>query len=545
MRTSHSSQAAPRGRRAAGALCAAALLLAAAPPAASADELCVHQPGDACAPGETDMGADLTAAFDAADANGADGDTIRIGAGTFTGPYFAGLVQHEIITIKGAGPGTVLTSANDPGRAVLDTGSADVRISDLSIALPGEPTMIGVLASGRIERVSVSGPDGAGFRPNADATIQDSSASIADGHGISVRDQSADVVIRRVDLHAEYGLVTSAPNTVVRQSQVTADALGVTVMNGGTLRVDDTAVRAPDGTGVWAACQPTGGHAVLRHVTIDAYTAVSAGCGSASATSSSVAIDSSIVRGSAADLCTPNSGLGTSSIESQYSWIGPKRCTGGPQGAYTSGTGDLATEPVLGAGQRLLAGSPAIDAGNPASVTGPLDATGAARSVDGDRDGTARPDMGAHEHVPPVPVWAGDPAPEPVEPAAAPLVEPSGSGEPPVGPVEPAEEPAGDDLAAALRRMLAAGHGRRYAFAFPGAGALTVTWTKGERALARGTATRTAAGTAKLRVRLTRAGRRVVAGRGHLPRKVRAAASFTPAGLAPVSVDRRVRTARG
>ena len=47
---------------------------------------------------------------------------------------------------------------------------------------------------------------------------------------------------------------------------------------------------------------------------------------------------------------------------------------------------------------RLAPGSPAIDRADPAHV--PTDLTGAPRPVDGDGDGTAVGDVGAHEHVP-------------------------------------------------------------------------------------------------------------------------------------------------
>jgi cysteine-rich repeat protein len=75
------------------------------------------------------------------------------------------------------------------------------------------------------------------------------------------------------------------------------------------------------------------------------------------------------------------------------------------------GIGTISVDPrlVSATDARLLPGSPSIDA----VMSGPVDdVTGAARPVDGDGDGAARWDMGAHEHVAPV---CGDGVIEPGE----------------------------------------------------------------------------------------------------------------------------------
>lgn len=70
-----------------------------------------------------------------------------------------------------------------------------------------------------------------------------------------------------------------------------------------------------------------------------------------------------------------------------------------PAGFLTNGGGNLSGNPLFasGASLRVRAGSPAIDAGNDAWNTTSFDVAGLTRRVDGDRNGSVRIDIGAHE----------------------------------------------------------------------------------------------------------------------------------------------------
>ena len=83
---------------------------------------------------------------------------------------------------------------------------------------------------------------------------------------------------------------------------------------------------------------------------------------------------------------------------------------GGPDTAFSSGTGNLSSHPLLGPLQNnggstetmaLLPGSSAIDAGDDAACPA-TDQRGVARPQDGDGNGTAICDIGAYEALPPV-----------------------------------------------------------------------------------------------------------------------------------------------
>jgi hypothetical protein len=113
---------------------AAALVLVAVLPArAGAATFCVHQPSGGCGAGQVDKGADLQGALDdALAANGAD--TVLVGAGTYTGPFYYGGL--EAVDIRGAGNATVLQAPGGDGVKVLDLFSVAASVSNLRIHVP-------------------------------------------------------------------------------------------------------------------------------------------------------------------------------------------------------------------------------------------------------------------------------------------------------------------------------------------------------------------------------------------------------------------------
>ncbi|HEY8583972.1 MAG TPA: choice-of-anchor Q domain-containing protein [Capillimicrobium sp.] len=528
-------------RRTIPILCGAALAAAALPSAASAAQFCVHKPATTCAAGATDVGDALQLALNQAKANGAGGDTITIGPGTFEGPWVADTSAAETVSIVGSGQATVLTT-DLPGSWLVEGGTGDLRISDLAITLPDGAGVIGALRDvRRVERVTITGSDINGVRLPADGAVADSAITTLAGIAVSVPIGADDVTIDRSILQGDNAVATRAANTRVRRSQLTGGELGVFGNGASGARIEDTTVRMPSGdTAIQLQCDATrDGSGLIKHVSADG--PVTSRCDGYPARTAHVEVDSSIFWSTHWGICAD----GAATIETNYSWITPQTCAPLPVGAWISYPGDQAgPSPLVGGGDlRALPGSVAIDRGRPAPAGPAFDVIGGLRSVDGNGDGVARPDIGAYELVPAPPVPAGGggggAAPEVPSTDPAPIADP---GPEPIVPVEPVTPPAAVDVAALLRQMLASGERGAYTLAFPQAGKLRVVWrTAKGRVLARGAVRRAATGEAQLQVRLTRRGRRA-ARAGHRTR-VSARATFTPAGGAPVAVRRSVRFA--
>lgn len=192
-----------------------------------------------------------------------------------------------------------------------------------------------------------------------------------------------------------------------------SDGTGVSLTSslGNTMTIDDAQIRMSGaGVGLVFSVQ-TSASAFLRarFLTVRGDgTANSVGVASQGATVGTLAdvtLEDSIVAGFDHALrCDP--GSGQARLAARFSAFDPgdlvQRCAA----AIDASTGNVASDPQLvpaANGDLLLAEiSPAIDAGDPAqSAPSPAtDLAGDARLVDGNRDGTARVDMGAFEYAP-------------------------------------------------------------------------------------------------------------------------------------------------
>jgi hypothetical protein len=120
-------------------------------------------------------------------------------------------------------------------------------------------------------------------------------------------------------------------------------------------------------------------------------------------------INDTIIAGNL-DPLSCDSPMSNTTLTLRYSWFFHSAFVNG-NCTLNTGTANLdAYDPMVGApafadaDYRLPAGSRGIDSGDPLTVTLPTeDLNGIPRPLDGNGDGTARRDMGAHEYQPPTP----------------------------------------------------------------------------------------------------------------------------------------------
>jgi chitodextrinase len=212
-----------------------ALLTLALPAAASAETFCVHSPADCAGSAQPT----LQAALDAANANGAGADQIRIGAGTFDEPPAVNVLGNPV-EIVGAGPGqTTLQSSTAPLGKVIDIREPGSVVSQLRVHYTGSVIATGIELAGDGQDVRVT---------NADPSVAFT--------GITL-EGTADLADARVDVEAEPDLLSSA----------------LFVVQGADVDIDDVQLAAPKGINA------SGGDAVVDRARIHATQAVSASFG--------------------------------------------------------------------------------------------------------------------------------------------------------------------------------------------------------------------------------------------------------------------------
>lgn len=395
-------------------------VLAAAPADAVGENvICVNIADASC----NQPAASIPAAITIANGNGV-ADVIFVGPGTYSdGPYQ--LTSGQGLTLKGSGPGTVITlpanpvsqlyvtangvtvrdltvdlaatdSANDEGiraynGAVVDnvtvdgTGTADATGMHTILAQVTRATV--VMPSGSGSR-GVYGEGGATF---TDSTISGSTAFNHSGQG------STDT-LTRTTLHAgtSAGVATDSGSVDIDNSVVNLGGTGGTGLlaanfNNSTspkaINADHVTVIGGNGNseGAWAWASAPGAKQT-----------------------STVTLTNSIVRVPGTSLIADadnNGAQGGSSTAVVHVTYSDYQTTGGTIGANGSGgidegNGNLDVDPAfVGAGDfHLSKNSPVIDKGNPAAgLPGDMDRDRAARVVDGDGNGTAVRDMGAYE----------------------------------------------------------------------------------------------------------------------------------------------------
>jgi hypothetical protein len=97
-----------------------------------------------------------------------------------------------------------------------------------------------------------------------------------------------------------------------------------------------------------------------------------------------------------------------------FSSFNTRSLTNGGLAAEPGSAGNVAGDPLLAADYSLQSGSPLVDRGDPSALLpGELDLLGATRSVDGNGDCAAAPDIGAFERPDACPAASPSPAPSP------------------------------------------------------------------------------------------------------------------------------------
>lgn len=399
-----------------------------APATADATTYCVSHP--TC--GGTNM-ATLQQALDAAAATPSVPDNVLIGPGTFPGPFtYDPSGATERLTITGWNEGgnrTVLTLA-DPSpvnQTVLTlfggTNDGDVSASHLDLVV--STGNYGVRTTGEVTDVRVTDPPGAntnmGILLYGDATAElvkvhldghDSVAFYAGSHLSEANAGTGDVYLAEAE--AATALMTFNP-LHVHQARLLARAR---ISQGcRPVLVEATVAVAVNGDGFEAGAGCGLAEPVdvdVRHVTLvregtsggTAFRAVGA-----NGSLARVLVRSSIARGFASYAATgAEDAMAGSGGRVEVSHSAVDLAAVDPGAAVEDLGGNIAADPrFVDAAARdfhLQWPSPVIDRGNPAGLTPeetPRDVEDASRILDGDADGVARRDMGAHEYAGPAP----------------------------------------------------------------------------------------------------------------------------------------------
>jgi hypothetical protein len=337
-------------------------------------------------------------------ADATSGDTIRLGSGAYTdGPY----VLPAGVSLRGSGAGTgtsatKLSLAAGAQKYVTVNGGT---VADLRVDMSTGNGATGIASTnGTVDNVVVFGP-GATSSNGLEAQgsqVHDATVNVTDGSGnTAVRSLGGNLLYSDSTWNGGavgYRLV-SGTDTVSRVTVNLADtAISV---EGGTLNIDDSVIDLGTTGQTGLQAKPTGpadaiananhltvvgGNGTSRGIAADAN-----GVGTLTAT---VALTNSIVRGPATSLVRSAVGDDTANFTVSRSDYQTTSAT-----APADGGGNLNIDPSFvnagGGDYRLRATSPVIDKG--ASSGAAVDRGGNGRSFDGNKDGTAVPDMGAYE----------------------------------------------------------------------------------------------------------------------------------------------------
>jgi hypothetical protein len=386
--------------------------------AASAGTYCVAQP--ACSGTSIP---DLQDALIAAAVDPAP-DRIEVGPGLFhsdVGFSYTPVGAGNTLELVGAGRDkTELrgdSKANHRSALVLES-AAPAKVSDLTIksSNPTDPLFVtgGLRIFGLAERIDVKG----GTRSNGvellkDSTLKASTISIASGlNGVLSTDGSA--VVSDSSIDAQYGGAAAAASgsgsLTVSHSKLSG-ALGVEATKGGAIKIDNSVVLANE-TGLYAydvGGSPTSIDAT--NVTVVGTDPSVDGVQSSSVNAprtTNVTVENSVIAQVSHSLRRSSVTGGTASLAARHSAYDQATVAEFGPGSIDEAQGNLdLTSPGfvdLAAGDyRLAADSPLRDAGDlaPAGGLAATDLAGNGRSVDGNGDGTATPDIGAFEFQPP------------------------------------------------------------------------------------------------------------------------------------------------
>jgi hypothetical protein len=548
-------------------LATAALAGAALAAPAGASTYCVNTPSCVSA-GGVDSGSDgaaLAAALSTAQAN-AGADRVEIGPGSYTnagGWAYTGAVGNPIEIVGAGSDQTTLT--NTTTGPVVSVTAASSKVQGIATVLPpaANVTGLGIVGSQSVASdIAVTDQPGTSNAGGAfvasGATLKHATITSAGPMKIGVTGQGGAVEDTTVNLSsASVGL-----NGAVRAERVAISGVnwGMLASNQPSFRLDQVLMRIrPGGIGLYTA----GTAATDATVTADHLTIIGSGDATSQgvrsqATSKTtthnakVILRSSILRGFGHDMSRAASN-GAADIEVDHSDFDPattlEDIQPGGSGALTDNGGNLNVDPQFASVTdfHLPVGSPVVDQGAAALQAGEssTDLDGAARLTG------AATDMGAFEYQPPAP--SPPPSGGSTESGSG-TTESSttdpGSGsdsadQPPVVPPDPPQVPPIGSPSFALGKTITVRRASAGSVTLTcksaGPCALTGQLTSGSTVVARARGTSAEGQAAQVAVRLTRAGRKLLAQRPKLRVKLIGAVTNPAGGRAPVAATATVK----
>jgi hypothetical protein len=388
---------------------------------ANAATYCVQKPS--CV--GTDK-SELQAALDAAKL--APGpDRIEIGQGTFSSPdpYEYSAVGANTVDVIGVGPaGTRLV--NTASGSITTLSLLRGSVSDLEVVGPAgfdiAATPIALTLTGTAQRVKVTGGF-SGVHLESGASLRD---SVVTGSGLDFSrpavlfaGSTGAVLDSTVNGNSD-GIVGSHTGQFTVSRSTVSASIGVSATDGAEIDVDDSLVRSSY-AGLYAHSTSKPATIVAKNVTI-----VGPGSGSGAGVEASssgagqtatVVLQNSVVSDVQQSLRRKTS-AGSAFISVSHDDYDPSTVSDSGTGKVTDLGGNTDAAPgfvdASGGDFRPAPGSALIDAGGESPQVSTNDRDGGPRSVDGNGDGTALPDIGAYEFVPAPPA---DPPSEPAPPS--------------------------------------------------------------------------------------------------------------------------------